>query len=336
MNQIINILAIESSCDETSAAIIQDGKILSNVIASQKVHESYGGVVPELASRAHEKVIVSIVQESLINANISKNELTAIAVTQGPGLLGSLLVGGCFAKSISYAYHIPLIQVNHMEAHIYANFIESPVPEFPFLCLTVSGGHTQIIMVNNYFELELLGETQDDAVGEAFDKIAKLLGLPYPGGPLLDKLAKTGSPSAFEFPIAEMKNYDFSFSGIKTFVSNFVDKNIKKDNEFVKNNLNDLCASIQNVLIETLMLKLIKASKNTNIKNIAIAGGVAANSELRKRIIENEATLGWKTYIPKFEYCTDNAAMIAITAYLKYKLGKTQSNYEVPNPRMQL
>lgn len=320
MEQPIYILGIESSCDDTSAAVICDGKVLSNVIANQEVHAQYGGVVPELASRAHQQNIVPVVQQALNQANISKNQLSAVAFTNGPGLMGSLLVGTSFAKSLALGLTIPLIDVNHMQAHILAHFIEndSPKPPFPFICLTISGGHTQIVKITDEFSMEILGETIDDAVGEAFDKSAKILGLPYPGGPLIDKYAQLGNPKAFPFSKPQVANLNFSFSGLKTAILYFLQKEQQKNPLFIKENLNDICASIQYTIVEILMDKLKKAVKETGIKHIAIAGGVSANSEIRKRLQNAEKQLGWKTYIPKFEYTTDNAAMIGITGYLKY------------------
>lgn len=330
------ILAIESSCDETSAAVIYDGKILANVIATQKIHEKYGGIVPELASRAHQQNIIPVVSKALDDANIRKSELKAVAFTKGPGLLGSLLVGVSFAKSFAMGLNIPLIEVNHMQAHILAHFIEDPKPEFPFLCLTVSGGHTQIVKVTAPLEMEILGETQDDAVGEAFDKSAKLLGLPYPGGPLVDKLAREGNPDAFTFPNVDTPGLNFSFSGIKTAILYFLRDKKKEDPQFVEKNLNDICASIQKSLVEILMKKLRKAVRETGITHVAIAGGVSANSGLREAI-KQEATLnGWNTYVPRFEYCTDNAAMIAMAAHFKYQINDFADQYVTPDPRMSL
>ncbi len=316
----INILAIESSCDETSAAILQNGKVLSNHIATQKVHERFGGVVPELASRAHMQHIAPVVDAAIVDAGISKNEITAVAFTQAPGLIGSLLVGACFAKSFAQAMKVPLIAVHHMQAHVLAHFIEEK-PSFPFLCLTVSGGHTQIVLCRDYLDMEVLGETIDDAAGEAFDKLAKMLGLPYPGGPLVDKYAAEGDPLRFKFPISEMKDYTFSFSGIKTSVLYFLRDQKKIDPDFAEKNMKDICASVQYTIIKTLMTKLKKAARDLNIKEVGIAGGVSANSGLRKALRETGEQLGWNVYIPKFEYCTDNAAMIAITGYHKYLKG---------------
>jgi len=330
----INILAIESSCDETSAAIISDGKVLSNSIFSQQVHEIYGGVVPELASRAHQKQIITIVDKAIEQSRTSKKDLDAIAFTCGPGLLGSLLVGVSFAKGFALAAGIPLISVNHMQAHILAHFIDEPKPSFPFLCLTVSGGHTQIVRINDYLDMEILGETRDDAVGEAFDKSAKMLGFPYPGGYLIDKYARGGDPYRFIFPKSDIPGLDYSFSGIKTAVLYFLRDQLKADEKFIKKNIHDLCASIQHTLIEMLFDKLILASEMTGITEIAIAGGVAANSLLREKISFKQKS-GWKTYIPKLEYCTDNAAMIGIAGYFKY-LRKNFSDLTVsPDARMQ-
>ena len=320
-SQNIYILGIESSCDDTSAAILCNGKVLSNVVASQKIHELYGGVVPELASRAHQQNIVPVVDQALKQANIKKTDLSAIAFTRGPGLMGSLLVGTSFAKSMALALDIPLIDVNHMQAHILAHFIEEEgynPPKFPFLALTISGGHTQIVKVDNYFDMEIIGETIDDAVGEAFDKSAKLLGLPYPGGPLIDKYAKEGNPQAFAFPKPKVQGLNFSFSGLKTAILYFIQKEVDKNPHFIEQNLKDICASIQYTIINILMDKIKKASKQTGIKSIAIGGGVSANSGIRGVLKEGEKKYGWKTFIPKFEYTTDNAAMIGIVGYLKY------------------
>ncbi|GAB3017914.1 tRNA (adenosine(37)-N6)-threonylcarbamoyltransferase complex transferase subunit TsaD [Cyclobacterium sediminis] len=316
-----NILAIESSCDETSASVISDGKILNNIVATQSVHEKYGGVVPELASRAHQQHLIPVVAEALKSAGIAKTELDAIAFTRGPGLMGALLVGVSFAKSFAYALDKPIIEVNHMEAHVLAHFIDAPKPSFPFICLTVSGGHSQLVLVKTALTMEVLGETKDDAVGEAFDKIAKILGLPYPGGPHLDKLAAKGDPLAYPFPVSEMKGLSFSFSGIKTAVLYFLKENIKKDPDFIANNLEDICASVQYTLIKMLMQKLVKATKKQGIKEVAIAGGVSANSGLRYTIAEAAKKYRWNVYLPKLEYCTDNAAMVAMAAHYKYQAG---------------
>ena len=320
-NKTIYILAIESSCDDTSAAVLSNKIKLSNVVATQKIHEAYGGVVPELASRAHQQNIVPVVHQALSKANIDKKQLSAIAFTRGPGLMGSLLVGTSFAKSLALGLDIPLIEVNHMQAHILAHFIEDnemKPPTFPFLALTISGGHTQIVLVEDYFKMEILGETLDDAVGEAFDKSAKILGLPYPGGPLIDKYAQLGNPKAFPFTKPRVDGLNFSFSGLKTGILYFIQRETKKNPDFIKENLNDICASIQYTIIEILRDKLKKAVKQTGINSIAIGGGVSANSGIRKALQDAEKTHGWKTHIPKFEYCTDNAAMIGIVGYLKY------------------
>jgi N6-L-threonylcarbamoyladenine synthase len=316
----ILILAIESSCDDTSAAILRDRSVLSNVVANQDIHSQYGGVVPELASRDHQKNIVPVVDSALKKANVSLTQINAIAFTSGPGLMGSLLVGATFAKSLAQALQIPLIEVNHMQAHILAHFIDhdqETFPEFPFLCLTVSGGHTQIVKVNDYLNFELIGETLDDAVGEAFDKGAKILGLPYPGGPLIDKYAKEGDPDKFKFPLSNMPDFNYSFSGIKSAFMYFIRDRKKLDENFVEKNLADICASYQWCLSEMLFKKLMSAATEHNIKTLAIAGGVSANSLLRKRLSELEGK-GYHVFIPPFEYCTDNAAMIGITAHFKY------------------
>ncbi|MEP1018168.1 MAG: tRNA (adenosine(37)-N6)-threonylcarbamoyltransferase complex transferase subunit TsaD [Maribacter dokdonensis] len=321
-HKTIYILAIESSCDDTSAAVLMNDKVLSNVVATQAIHKEYGGVVPELASRAHQQNIVPVVHQALAKANIDKKQLSAIAFTRGPGLMGSLLVGTSFAKSLSLGLQIPLIEVNHMKAHILAHFIKEETmkaPSFPFLALTISGGHTQIVKVNDFFDMKIIGQTLDDAVGEAFDKSAKILGLPYPGGPLIDKYAATGDPHKFDFPIPNVKDLDFSFSGLKTNILYFIQKQTKADPDFIKNNLEDICASIQYTIITILMKKLKKAVKQTGIKEIAIGGGVSANSGIRNILTEAQTKYGWNTYIPKFEFCTDNAAMIGIVGYLKYK-----------------
>ena len=315
----INILAIESSCDETSAALVQNGKVLSNLIATQKVHEKYGGVVPEMASRAHMQNIVPVVDTALKESNINKRDLTAIAFTQAPGLIGSLMVGACFAKGFAQALEIPLIAVHHMQAHVLANLIGEDIPAFPFLCLTVSGGHTQIVLAKSPLDLTVIGQTIDDAAGEAFDKTAKLLGLPYPGGPLIDKNAKNGDPLKFKFAEPQIPDLNFSFSGLKTSVLYFLQKQTPA---FIHENIADLCASIQYTIIQILLKKLTKAVKETGVTNVCIAGGVSANSGLRKGLIAWGEKHGWKTYIPKFEYCTDNAAMIAITAFYKFKAGQ--------------
>ncbi len=330
----MNILAIESSCDETSAAVLANGLIQSNVIATQLIHEQYGGVVPELASRAHQQHILPVVQRALTDANLPKNELSAIAFTRGPGLLGSLLVGASFAKAMALGLGIPLIEVNHMQAHVLAHFIESPRPVFPFLCLTVSGGHTQIVRVDGPLDMTVIGQTLDDAVGEAFDKSAKLLGLPYPGGPLIDRYAKEGNPLAFRFPMSEMPNFDFSFSGIKTAIMYFLRDNTKANPDFVTQHRADICASIQHTLVQMLLTKLKRAVRETGIREIAIAGGVSANSGLRTALTQLGQEQGWNVYIPRFEYCTDNAAMIAMAAQFKYEQGDFTDQTVSPLPRM--
>jgi len=331
----LNILAIESSCDDTSAAVISNGKIGSNIVAGQLIHELYGGVVPELASRAHQQHIVRVVDKAIQVANITKKDLNAIAFTRGPGLLGSLLVGTSFAKAMALALNIPLIEVNHMQAHVLAHFIDEPLPAFPFLCLTVSGGHTQIVLIKDHATMKVLGETQDDAVGEAFDKTAKLLGLPYPGGPLVDKYAQLGNPLAYEFPLSEMPQYNFSFSGIKTSILYFLKKKVAENPNFVAENLNDICASVQHTLVRMVLQKLRRAARELNIKEVAIAGGVSANSGLRKTLYEMGEKEGWKVYIPDFQYCTDNAGMIAMAAHFKYLKNDFSSQDVSPLPRME-
>jgi N6-L-threonylcarbamoyladenine synthase len=330
------ILAIESSCDETSAAIIRNGKIANNIVATQSVHEKYGGVVPELASRAHQQNIVPVVEEAMKTAGIDKRDLDAIAFTRGPGLLGALLVGTSFAKSLALGLDIPLIEVNHMEAHILAHFIDQPQPGFPFLCLTVSGGHTQIVKVSSPLEMEVIGETLDDAVGEAFDKSAKLMGLPYPGGPLIDQYAASGNHLAYTFPDSAIPGLNFSFSGIKTAFMYFLKEQKKKEEDFVEKHKADICASLQFSLVRMLMQKLKRASEETKIKTIAIAGGVSANSGLRKTLMELAAKKRWEIHIPKMEYCTDNAAMIAMAAHFKYESGLFTSQEVSPMPRMSI
>lgn len=328
------ILAIESSCDETSAAICQDGIMLSNVIATQAVHEKYGGVVPELASRAHQQNIIPVVQDALTIAKISKKQIDAVAFTRGPGLLGSLLVGTSFAKGFALANNIPLIEVNHMQAHILAHFIDEPRPSFPFLCLTVSGGHTQIVLVKDYFDMEIVGETNDDAAGEAFDKTAKILGLPYPGGPLIDKHAREGNPDAYSFPEPQIPGLDFSFSGLKTAILYFVRDKVKEDPDFLEKNMNDICASVQHRIITILLRKLKKAAQLYSVKDIAIAGGVSANSGLRTALGEWAGKYGWNVFIPAFQYCTDNAGMIAIAGYHKFLKGDFAGQDIAPLARM--
>jgi N6-L-threonylcarbamoyladenine synthase len=317
----IYILGIESSCDDTAASVICNGKILSNIIATQNIHREYGGVVPELASRAHQQNIVPVVDQAIKKARISKNDLDAIAFTKGPGLMGSLLVGTSFAKSLALGLDIPLIDVNHMQGHLLAHFIDVEgyeKPKFPFLGMTISGGHTQIVKVNDYFEMKVIGETIDDAVGEAYDKSGKVLGLGYPAGPIIDKLAKLGNPKAFTFTKPKVDGLNFSFSGLKTAILYFIQKETTKNPNFIQENINDICASIQYTIINILMDKLKKAVKETGINEIAIGGGVSANSGIRSTLKENESKYNWKTYIPKFEFTTDNAAMIAIVGYLKF------------------
>lgn len=316
----IYILGIESSCDDTSAAVLSNAKVLSNVVANQKIHETFGGVVPELASRAHQQNIVPVVDTAIKEAGITKDQINAIAFTRGPGLMGSLLVGTSFAKSMALGLNIPLIDVNHMQAHVLAHFIEEgkEKPSFPFLALTISGGHTQIIKVEDYFKMEVIGETIDDAVGEAFDKSGKMLGLGYPAGPVIDKLAKLGNPTAFKFSKPKVADLNFSFSGLKTGILYFLQREMKENPNFISENLNDICASIQFTIVDILMDKLKLAVKRTGINQIAICGGVSANSGIRNSLTNAESTFGWKTFIPKFEYTTDNAAMIGIVGYLKY------------------
>lgn len=316
------ILGIESSCDDTAAAVINNGVVLSTIVATQEIHTEYGGVVPELASRAHQQNIVPVVHQALRKANIDKKQLQAIAFTSGPGLMGSLLVGTSFSKSLALGLDIPLIDVNHMQAHILAHFIKADgqtPPNFPFIALTISGGHTQIVKVTGYFEMEILGQTIDDAVGEAFDKSAKILGLPYPGGPLIDKYAQKGNPKAFSFPKPKVGPLDFSFSGLKTSVLYFIEKETAKNANFISENIEDICASLQHTIVSYLIDKLKNAVKQTGIKEIAIGGGVSANSGIRAALKDAEQRYGWTTHIPRFEYCTDNAAMIAMVGELKYK-----------------
>lgn len=324
------ILAIESSCDDTAAAVLNNDIVLSNVVASQAIHQEYGGVVPELASRAHQQNIVPVVAAALRKANIDKKELSAVAFTSGPGLLGSLLVGTSFAKSFALGLDIPLIDVNHMQAHILAHFIKEEghsKPTFPFLGITISGGHTQIVRVDNYFKMEVIGTTIDDAVGEAFDKSAKLMGLPYPGGPLIDTYAQKGNPKAFPFTIPNVKGLNFSFSGLKTQIMYFLEKEKAKDPDFLLKYRNDVCASIQYTIVQILIKKIKKASLETGIRTIAIGGGVSANSGIRKALKEGEKKYGWTTFLPKFEYTTDNAAMIGIVGYLKFQDLKVKDHY---------
>ncbi|MFM9824647.1 tRNA (adenosine(37)-N6)-threonylcarbamoyltransferase complex transferase subunit TsaD [Flavobacterium sp.] len=337
-NSEVFILAIESSCDDTAAAVLHNDKVLSNIVANQLIHQQYGGVVPELASRAHQQNIIPVVDAALKKANIHKKQLSAIAFTQGPGLMGSLLVGSSFAKSLSIALQIPLIAVNHMQAHILAHFITEEgfdKPTFPFLALTISGGHTQIVKVNDFFDMKIIGETTDDAVGEAFDKSAKILGLPYPGGPLVDKYAQLGNQKAFAFTKPKVPGLDFSFSGLKTAILYFIQKKKLENPNFIDENLNDICASIQATIIEILMDKLKLAVKETGINQIAIGGGVSANSGIRKTLFEAEQKYGWKTYIPKFEYTTDNAAMIGIVGYQKFLSRNLETSAVVSKARIQ-
>ncbi|RKD17257.1 tRNA N6-adenosine(37)-threonylcarbamoyltransferase complex transferase subunit TsaD [Pelobium manganitolerans] len=328
------ILGIESSCDETSASVCIDGKIVANIIANQTIHELYGGVVPELASRVHQQNIVPAVHQAINVAKIHKKQIDAVAFTRGPGLLGSLLVGTCFAKAFALANNIPLIEVNHMQAHILAHFIEDPKPTFPFLCLTVSGGHTQIVLVKDYFDMEIVGETLDDAAGEAFDKTAKILGLPYPGGPLVDKHAKLGDPNRFKFPEPQIADLNFSFSGLKTAILYFVRDKVAENPNFLEQNMDDICASVQSRIISILLNKLKKAALQYGIKDVSIAGGVSANSGLRNSINAMAQTEGWNVFIPKFEYCTDNAAMIAIAGYYKFLKGDFAGQDVAPMARM--
>jgi N6-L-threonylcarbamoyladenine synthase len=332
----IILLAIESSCDETSAAVIINGEVKSNIVSTQIIHEKYGGVVPELASRAHQQHILPVVDAAIKQANITKKEVRAVGFTRGPGLLGSLLVGTSFAKGFALANNIPLIEINHMQAHILAHFIDSPKPNFPFICLTVSGGHTQLVLVKNYLIMEVLGETLDDAVGEAFDKGAKMLGLPYPGGPMIDKYASEGNPNTFTFPVSDIKDLDFSFSGLKTSLLYFLQKNVKNDADFIDKNLNDICASFQFALITSLTRKLKKATKIHKINQVAIAGGVAANSGLRKALLVLAEKQKWEVFFPQIQYCTDNAAMIAIATHYKFMEGEFTEQSVSPLPRYQL
>ena len=337
-NEPVFILAIESSCDDTAAAILENDVVLSNIVANQLIHTQYGGVVPELASRAHQQNIVPVVAGALHKANIKKEQLSAIAFTQGPGLMGSLLVGSSFAKSMALALEIPLIAVNHMQAHILAHFIDEEgfdKPTFPFLALTISGGHTQIVQVNDFFDMEIIGETTDDAIGEAFDKSAKILGLPYPGGPLIDKFAQLGNSKAYIFTKPKVPGLDFSFSGLKTAILYFIQKNVAENPNFIEENKNDICASIQHTIIEIVMDKLKLAVKQTGINQIAIGGGVSANSGIRKTLKEAEEKLGWKTFVPKFEYTTDNAAMIGIVGYQKFLLENFETSNVVSKARIQ-
>lgn len=327
MGKSVYILGIESSCDDTSAAILKDTWLLSNFIANQDVHKTYGGVVPELASRAHQQNIVPVVDTAIKNAGITSSDISAIAFTRGPGLMGSLLVGTSFAKGLALSLNIPLLDVNHLQAHILANFVQSgteekAVPKFPFLCLLVSGGHSQLVVVRNYLEMEIVGQTIDDAAGEAFDKCAKVMDLPYPGGPLIDKLAQQGNPQAFKFSKPRIAGFDYSFSGLKTSFLYFLRDQLAKDPDFIEKNKADLCASLQRTIIEILMEKLLEASRKLRIKEIALAGGVSANSGLRHAVTAMAVNKKWNVYIPEFRFTTDNAAMIAITGYYKYLKGE--------------
>jgi N6-L-threonylcarbamoyladenine synthase len=335
----VYILGIESSCDDTSAAIIADNKILANIVANQDVHRNFGGVVPELASRAHQQNIIPVIDQALKYANIDKNSLSAVAYTRGPGLLGSLLVGVSFAKAFAFALNIPLIEVDHMQAHILAHFIQNesgnkPVPEFPFLCLTVSGGHTQIVLIKDYFEMQVIGQTIDDAAGEAFDKAAKILGLPYPGGPLVDKYAQTGNPKAFSFAKPQVPGLDFSFSGLKTSFLYFLRDRLRESQTFHTEHLEDLCASIQQAIVNALMEKLQMAMKLTGVKDVAIAGGVSANSGLRQAMLNMQQDKGCRVFIPEMQFSTDNAGMIAIAGYYKFLLKDFGKLSSAPYSRM--
>jgi N6-L-threonylcarbamoyladenine synthase len=328
------ILGIESSCDDTSASVCVDGVILSNVIANQSIHEAYGGVVPELASRVHQQNIVPAVQQALLNAKVNKNDIDAVAFTRGPGLLGSLLVGVSFAKAFALAQKAPLVEINHMQAHILAHFIGDHKPTFPFLCLTVSGGHTQIVLVKDYFDMEIIGQTLDDAAGEAMDKTSKILGLPYPGGPLIDKYARQGNPDAYKFPEPQIPGFNFSFSGLKTSILYFIRDNVAKNPDFISQNLPDICASVEKRIVTILLNKLQKAANEYGIKQVALAGGVSANTGLRLGLTALCDKNGWESFIPKMEYCTDNAAMIAIAGYYKYLKGEFVGQEIAPMARM--
>lgn len=329
------ILAIESSCDETSVSICNNGKITANVIANQTIHQNYGGVIPELASRVHQQNIVPAVEQALSDSKVNKKDIDAVAFTRGPGLLGSLLVGVSFAKAFALAQDLPLIAVNHMHAHILAHFIGEKNPSFPFICLTVSGGHTQLVLVKDFNSMEIIGETLDDAAGEAFDKTAKILDLPYPGGPMIDKFAKEGDPHKFKFAVPKIDGLNFSFSGFKTSILYFLKSEIAKNPNFITENLNDLCASVQHNIVNILLNKLKKAADQYNIKEIAIAGGVSANSGLRDGLKSMASVEGWEIYIPAFEHCTDNAAMVAITGYYKYLAGDFVDQTITPAARME-
>ncbi len=334
----VTILAIESSCDDTSVAVIRDGCVLSNLIANQDIHMSYGGVVPELASRAHQSNIVPVTHKAIIQSGIKTEEINAVAFTRGPGLLGSLLVGTSFAKGFALALDVPLIEVNHLQAHVLSHFIlekdkETRLPSFPFLCLLVSGGHTRIIVMKSHMEMEVIGNTIDDAAGEAFDKCGKVMGLPYPAGPLIDKLASEGNPDAFSFAKPSVKGLDFSFSGLKTSFLYFLRDRLKEDPDFIEKNKTDLCASLQHVIVSILLSKLIKAAAQTGIKDIGIAGGVSANSALRNAMKEEAVKRNWNLFIPEFRYTTDNAAMIGITGYYKFLRGEFSDHSVTPLAR---
>ncbi len=319
------LLAIESSCDDTSAAILKNGQVLSNKIANQQVHEAFGGVVPELASRAHQQHILPVVHQAMDEAGIRLGDLNAIAYTQGPGLMGSLLVGSSFAKGLALSLGIPSIGVHHMDAHVMAHFIDEPKPQFPFLCLVVSGGHTQLVLMRDAHSMEIIGKTKDDAAGEAFDKTAKLLGLPYPGGPLIDTLAQNGDPTKYHFSTSKMEGYDYSFSGLKTGILYFLQDALKKDPGFLEKELAHVCASVQKTIVDYVLSNLLRAATDLGIQDIGIAGGVSANSALRKAIAFEAEKRAWRSYIPDFAYCTDNAAMIGITGYTKYLMQEFSS-----------
>jgi N6-L-threonylcarbamoyladenine synthase len=327
------ILAIETSCDDTAAAVLYNGKMLANIVATQKIHEQYGGVIPELASRAHQQHILPVVHQALKTANVTLENINAVAYTQGPGLMGSLLVGSQFAKGLSLALNIPTIGINHLQAHVAALYLGDPVPQFPYLCLLVSGGHTQIIKVSNHLGMEIIGSTIDDAAGEAFDKAAKMLKLPYPGGPLIDINAELGNPVKFTFPMAKLTGYDYSFSGLKTSLLYFLQKHVKENPHFIEENMNDICASLRYNIVNTLLKNLERAAKDLNISHLGLAGGVSANMLLRKELKNLGEKNNWQTYIPSFEYCTDNAAMIAIAGHYKYLDAEFSTLEEVPFAR---
>jgi len=338
-NKRVIILGIESSCDDTSAAVIISGKVVSNIVAGQAVHEAYGGVVPELASRAHQQNIIPVVKAAIREAKIKKEDLSAIAFTRGPGLLGSLIVGTSFSKSLALALNIPLVEINHMQGHILAHFIkneEKRYPQFPFICLTVSGGHTQIVLIRDYFDMSVLGETIDDAAGEAFDKAAKIMSLPYPGGPLIDKYAKEGNPRAFQFPVSNLNGFNYSFSGLKTSLLYFLRKQVVTNPNFINEHLTDICASYQHTIVKSLFKKLVAASREYNISHIAIAGGVSANTLLRSELVRIGKQEKWETFIPNFQYCTDNAGMIGIAGYYKYQNKEFVGQEVTPNARLKI